>query len=118
MTSINFRYFIIHRDSKRDEPEGLFVFNTGAGRFDTIQWNWLDKAWVVSGSIVGYLVRNRGEAEETTRSRAEEVATHLGIGPIPSEEEFVRISDLFEDEARRRREASSLADPDAAPDIT
>ena len=95
-----FRYWVIHSDETRQKPSTIFTINREGKRLDTISWGYIAKAWRHDPSILSYLFTgDSNDAEETTREHAEQVARDLGIQPLPSEQELMRISD--EAEARR-----------------
>ena len=95
-----FRYWVIHNDDTRQKPSTIFAINREGNRFDTITWDHRAKAWRHDPSVLSYLYTgDSGDAEVTTREHAEQVARELGIQPLPSEMELMRISD--EAEARR-----------------
>ena len=90
---MRFRYYIIYRDNRRDEPRGLFIVdaNGGAFPFYRTSYSHVERRWVFNPGIVDYLHGDKDdEAEEVDRSRAEEVAQERGI-PFPSDEELERI---------------------------
>ena len=89
-----FRYWVIYKDERRQTPRNVFVINRDDHRLDTVSWSYLDRAWRHDRSVLGYLFSgDRNDASETTREHAEEVARDLGIQPLPSEQEVMRITD-------------------------
>jgi hypothetical protein len=89
---VGFQYFVIHRNRRRDAPRGLFAFRADEGRLHTVSWNHVERRWVFNPEVARYVVgEDSGDAEEATRGRAEQVAVHLGFGPLPSEEELACV---------------------------
>ena len=97
-----FRYWIIYEDGRHETPRNVFAINREGRRLDTISWSHLNRSWQHNRSVLDHLFKGDSqEANETTREHAEQVARDLGIGPLPSEQELMRISDEAEAEARR-----------------
>src|SRR5437879_12309380 len=95
-----FRYWVIYNDDTRQKPSTIFTINREGKRLDTISWDHRAKAWRHDRSVLSYLFTgDSNDAGETTREHADQVALDLGIHPLPSEHEQMRISD--EAEARR-----------------
>jgi hypothetical protein len=91
---VTFRYFVVHRDFRRDEPRGLFAVDAdGKPPLYNVSYNHVEGRWVYDPGVVDYLFFDRtDEAEEVSRERAEEVARSLGF-TVPSEQELKRIVD-------------------------
>jgi hypothetical protein len=102
---VHFCYYIIHRDDRLQEPRGMFLFNREDGRFDTITWDHLDRAWQHNPGAMRYLMGDADSTslvEEVSRDHAEQIAAQLGFAPVPTEEELIRISDEAEAERKLR----------------
>jgi hypothetical protein len=92
----NFKYYATLVDGK---PRGLFVFNNGGNRLDMIAWNHTSKKWEHDSARVSRYFLSDLEAEEISRAQAEEIARGFQAG-VPSEAEFMKISDLAEKKAK------------------
>lgn len=90
---MRFRYYVIHRDSRRNDPRGLFAVDADGGDlpFYRASYSHVKGRWGFDPAVVDYLQGDSDDqAEEVTRSRAEEVARGLGI-PMPGDDELERI---------------------------
>jgi hypothetical protein len=88
---VRFRYFVTHRNNRKDEPRGLFAVNAEGVPLYNVSYDHVEKRWVYNPRVVDYLFFDRtDEAEEVTRERAEQTAHSLGFN-LPSEEELKRI---------------------------
>jgi hypothetical protein len=92
---VNFRYFVIHSDRRRNEPKGLFAVNAGGAPLYNVSYDHVARRWVYNPHVVEYLSgENADEAEEVDRAGAEETARSLRLLPVPSEVELERIVDV------------------------
>ena len=103
-----FRYWIIYTDGRYLKPSTIFTINREGLRLDTISWSHVNKTWRHDPSVLSYFYTgDSNDAEETTREHAEQVVRDLGIQPLPSEQELMRIGDEAEEERRARAAPST-----------
>jgi hypothetical protein len=88
----NFKYYSVMVNG---EARGLFVFNDGGKRLDMISWHHDSKTWEHDPAFVSRYFISDLDAEEISRTKAEQVAQGFGA-TVPSELEFMEISDLHE----------------------
>lgn len=90
---MRFRYFVIHRDERRDDPRGLFVIDADGGPhpFYRAAYSHLSGRWEFSPGVDDYLYGDWDDrTEEVDRSGAEAVARARDI-PLPDDAELERI---------------------------
>ena len=96
----NFKYYAVMRDG---EARGLFVFNDAGKRLDMITWNHPSKTWEHDPAYVSRYFLSDLDAEEISRTKAEEIAQGFGA-TVPSESGFMKISDLAYEKPKFRQE--------------
>jgi hypothetical protein len=96
---VHFRYYAV---IAKGEARGLFVFNDGGNRLDMIAWNHHAGKWEHDPQFVSRYFVSDLDAEEISRAKAEDIARGFGA-PVPSESEFMEISDLAEAMLKSRK---------------
>jgi hypothetical protein len=92
-----FRYFKLVDPKDPGRPRGLWMFQREGNRLDEIAWSWLRRRWEENPEPAArYFFRGDPFSVEITRAEAEAIAASLGIGPVPSEEEMMRLVDANE----------------------
>ena len=66
-------------------------------RLDMVAWDWLAQEWISAPDIVSTMLFGDDEAQEVSRAQAEEIASQLGIPPVPSEEKAMAIVDAADE---------------------
>lgn len=107
---MSFDYYLLLHGDEPERPVGLLAVNNDdhARRLDTMLYDHLATAWTSDPDAVTQLMFGQDYLERrrpVSRAEAEEAAAALGI-PMPSEEEFMRISDEAERRRARRRGVS------------